>query len=161
MAGKSKAIGEELYNECKLELKKYGIRGEIGRRLQAIISAKEHGISKVGKIYRITRTTLMKWISRFKEKGVRGFAIQPGRGPKPKLSLKQEEEIRSVLCKEGANLTAKKLQARIEKICGVKVSESTALRLMKKLEFSYITPRPVHNKQEQQKVKEFKKTFEK
>ncbi len=39
MAGKSKAIGEELYNQCKLELKKYGIRGEIGRRLQAIISA--------------------------------------------------------------------------------------------------------------------------
>ncbi|BFD47607.1 MAG: hypothetical protein DMENIID0003_06810 [Wolbachia endosymbiont of Sergentomyia squamirostris] len=45
MVGKSKAIGEELYNKCKLELKRCGIRGEIGRRLQAIISAKEYGIA--------------------------------------------------------------------------------------------------------------------
>ncbi len=47
MAGESKAIGEELYNKCNLELKKHGIRGEIGRRLQAIISAKEYRITKV------------------------------------------------------------------------------------------------------------------
>ncbi|WP_265035308.1 MULTISPECIES: IS630 family transposase [unclassified Wolbachia] len=154
MAGKSKAIGEELYNQCKLELKKYGIRGEIGRRLQAIISAKEYGISKVAKIYRITRTTLMKWIARFKEKGVIGFAIQPGRGPKPKLNEEKKEKIREVIEEDGANLTAKKLQGIVEGMLAIKISESTARRLMKKLGFTYITPRPAHYKQE-----EFKKNL--
>lgn len=76
----AEATGEELYNECKLELKKHGIRGEVGRRLQAIISAKEYGITKVAQIYRITRTTLMKWITRFKEGGVNAFKVRPGRG---------------------------------------------------------------------------------
>ncbi|WP_341822329.1 helix-turn-helix domain-containing protein [Wolbachia endosymbiont (group A) of Clivina fossor] len=124
MAGKSKAIGEELYNKCNLELKKHGIRGEIGRRLQAIISAKEYGITKVAQIYRITRTTLMKWITRFKEGGVNAFKIQPGRGVKPKLSYKQQEEIKNVIAEEGANLTAKKLKIIIEKMFSIEVSNT-------------------------------------
>ncbi|WP_341822251.1 IS630 family transposase [Wolbachia endosymbiont (group A) of Clivina fossor] len=159
MAGKSKAIGEELYNKCNLELKKHGIRGEIGRRLQAIISAKEYGITKVVQIYRITRTTLMKWITRFKEGGVNAFKIQPGRGVKPKLSYKQQEEIKNVIAEEGANLTAKKLKIIIEKMFSIEVSKSTAHRLMQKLGFSYITPRPVHNKQDKNKQEEFKKNL--
>lgn len=148
MAGKSKAIGEELYNECKLELKKHGIRGEIGRRLQAIISAKEYGITKVAQIYRITRTTLMKWIERFKEGGVSAFSVRKGRGSKTKLNIQQQEEIRDVIDKEGANLTAKKLRVIIEKMFAIKVSDVTAHRLMRKLSFSYITPRPIHHKQD-------------
>lgn len=157
MVGKSKAIGEELYNKCKLELKKYGIRGEIGRRLQAIISAKEYSISKVAKIYRITRTTLMKWIARLKEKGVSGFAIQPGRGPKAKLNDEQQEKIREVIEREGAKLTGKKLKTIIKEKFSIEISKSTAHRLMQKLGFSYITPRPVHHKQDAKKEKEFKK----
>ena len=100
MVGKSKAIVEELYNECELELKKHGIRGEIGRRLQAIISAKEYGITKVAQIYRVTRTTLMKWIERFKEGGVNGFKIRPGRGVKPKLNREQQEQMSKQLEKK-------------------------------------------------------------
>jgi hypothetical protein len=43
MSRVTKAIDEELVASCKAELKRQGIRGENGRRLQAIISAKEHG----------------------------------------------------------------------------------------------------------------------
>lgn len=39
----------------------------------------------------------------------------------------------------------------------IEVSKSTAHRLMQKLGFSYITPRPVHNKQDKNKQEEFKK----
>ncbi|GFY70087.1 hypothetical protein TNIN_279081 [Trichonephila inaurata madagascariensis] len=46
----------------------------------------------------------MKWITRFKEGGVNPFKIQPGRGVKPKLSGKQQEEIKNVIAEEGANL---------------------------------------------------------
>jgi transposase len=159
MVGKSKAIGEELYNECKLELKKHSIRGEIGRRLQAIISAKEYGITKVAQIYRITRTILMKWITRFKEGGVNAFKVRPGRGIKPKLNCAQQEQITNVIAEGGANLTAKKLKVIIEEMFSIDVSKSTAHRLMQKLGFSYITPRPVHYKQDKDKQEEFKKNL--
>ncbi|WMT84051.1 helix-turn-helix domain-containing protein [Wolbachia endosymbiont of Listronotus oregonensis] len=143
MSRTTKAITEEMVAACKAELKKYGIRGEIGRRLQAIISGKKYGISQVSKIYNISRETLMRWIRKFKHGGSKAFAVQAGRGVKPKLNCEQQEQIRNLIVKEGANLTAKKLQARIKKMFAIKVSESTARRLMKKLGFAYITPRPV------------------
>ncbi|MGL9681868.1 MAG: helix-turn-helix domain-containing protein [Wolbachia sp.] len=40
----------------------------------------------------------------------------------------------------------------------IKISKSTARRLMKKLGFTYITPPPVHYKQDQNKQEEFKKS---
>lgn len=133
----------------------WGKRREIGRRLQAII---EYGISKVAKIYRITRTTLMKWIARLKEKGVSGFAIQPGRGTKAKLNEEQQEKIREVIEREGANLTGKKLKTIIKEKFSIEICKSTAHRLMKKLGFSYFTARPVHHKQEAEKQEECKKS---
>ncbi|MDR1907657.1 MAG: helix-turn-helix domain-containing protein, partial [Holosporales bacterium] len=80
MSGKTKAVTDELVEQCKVELKKQGIRGENGRRLQAIISAKGFGITAVAKIYNISRRTLFRWIAAFKEKGCAGFDAAPGRG---------------------------------------------------------------------------------
>lgn len=57
--------------------KKNRIKGEI-RRLQAMISANEYGISKVAIIYRITRTTLMKWIGNLKKKVLLGLQYSRG-----------------------------------------------------------------------------------
>ena len=42
---------------------------------------------------------------------------------------------------------------------GAKLSKSTTHRIMQKLEFSYITPRPIHYKQEQKLKDEFKKNL--
>ncbi|MGL9762860.1 MAG: winged helix-turn-helix domain-containing protein [Wolbachia sp.] len=39
-------------------------------------------------------------------------------------------------------MTAKKLQVIVEGMFAIKISESTARRLMKKLGFTYITPPP-------------------
>lgn len=153
----TKAISEEMVEKCKVELRKYGVRGEIGRRLQAIMSAKKYGVLQVSKIYNVSRETLMRWIRKFKQGGSESFKVQPGRGVKPKLNKKQQEKIGEVIAEEGANLTAKKLQAKIEKTFSIKVSESTARRIMKRLGFAYITPRPVHHKQDKEKQEEFKK----
>jgi transposase len=84
MSRTTKAISDELLNLCKAELKKKGVRGENGRRLQAIISAKTHGISAVAKIYNISRETLMRWISKVKTGGVKNFAVSAGRGRRSK-----------------------------------------------------------------------------
>lgn len=157
MSRVTKAISDDMVAACKDELEKHGIGGEIRRKLQAIVSAKKYGILQVSKIYNISRDTLMRWISKFKQGGSKAFAVQAGRGVKPKLNCEQQEQIQNVITEEGANLTAKKLKVIIEEMFSIGVSKSTANRLMHKLSFSYITPRPVHYKQDKEKQEEFKK----
>lgn len=140
----SRAISDELLNMCHRELKKQGVRGENGRRLQAIISAKEYGISEVAKIYNISRETLMRWISKFKAGGVKNFAVGIGRGRRSKLSIEQQHEVQSYIEQEGAQLISKDIQTFVKERFGIDISKATAHRLCKKLGFSYITPRPNH-----------------
>lgn len=130
----TKAISKETVAACKLELKTQGIRGENGRRLQAIISASEHGISAVAKIYNISRETLMRWIHRFKEEGSKAFNVKQGRGRRHKLNDGQRLELQDYIEKEGKHLTAKKLRLVIKEKYGMEVSDVTAYRLLKKTE---------------------------
>jgi transposase len=138
-------------------LKKQGIRGENGRRLQAIISAREHGIKAVAEIYNISRETLMRWIRKFKAGGSPSFSVAKGRGRSSKLSETQKLEIKGYIEKTGAQLSSKKLQSYIEERFAISVSKSTSHRLLQNSGFSYITPRPSHYKKNPQKQEEFKK----
>lgn len=153
----TRAISDELVEKCREELKKQGVRGENGRRLQAIISAKRHGILQVAKVYNISRETLMRWISRFKAEGSKGFAVKTGRGKPSKLSSEQLTEVQEYIAEEGARLTAKKLQHMIKERYSILISKATAYRLFNKLGFSYITPRPRHYKKDEAKQEAFKK----
>lgn len=157
MTRKTKAIDDELFNKCKAELKKLGVRGENGRRLQAIISAREHGIKSVSEIYNISRETLMRWIRKFKDGGSASFSVAKGRGRSSKLSEEQKLEIKDYIEKFGAQLSSKKLQIYIEEKFLISISKSTSHRLLQSSGFSYITPRPSHYKKDPQKQEEFKK----
>ncbi len=157
MKRRTKAIDDNLVNLCKEELKKEGIRGENGRRLQAIISAKEHGIKAVAEIYNISRETLMRWIRKFKEGGSSSFSVAKGRGRPSKLSEAQQLEIKNYIEKNGAELSSKKVQRYVEEKFGISISETTGYRFLRSSGFSYITPRPSHYKKDPQKQEEFKK----
>jgi transposase len=157
MARKSEAISEELVLRCKEELKKQGIRGENGRRLQAIISAKVYGIQKVAQVYQISRSTLMRWIAKFEDGGSAGFAVGAGRGRRSRLSDGQKQEVHAWVLQEGARLTAKHAQQYIAEHFAIEISHTTAFRLLKSLGFSYITPRPKHHKQDTSEQEVFKK----
>lgn len=157
MVREQKSIDDKMVEMCKMELKKEGRRGENGRRLQAIISAKKHGISEVAKIYSISRETLMRWIRKFKEKGSKGFAVAKGRGRRSKLNEEQKKEIGVYVDREGSKLNLKKIVMKIEKLFGLQISKATAHRLVKELGYSYITPRPRHYKKDKTLEEEFKK----
>ena len=157
MSRKTQAISEEMVVKCKEELKRQGIRGENGRRLQAIISAKEHGILQVSKIYNISRETLMRWIRKFTQGGSGAFAVAAGRGRRSKLSDTQKLEMRAYIEEEGANLTSEQLRHVIEERFGIELSKATSHRLLKTLGFSYITPRPSHHKKDKEAQEKFKK----
>ena len=154
---KTKAVDDQLVELCRHELERQGIRGENGRRLQAIISAKEHGIKQVALIYNISRETLMRWINKFKNGGSVSFAVAKGRGRPNKLSTEQLAKIKDYITIEGANLSSKKVQNFVNQHFGVELSKATSHRLLKNLGFSYITARPRHYKKDSLKNEEFKK----
>ena len=101
-------------------------------------------------------TTLAFWI-----KSLRNGSISDLK-PKPKatrLVLLGEVEKKIILKWLGKdpNLTIKKIRLLIKKEMRIEVSKSTVHRLIKKSGFSHITARPIHYKQDKEKLEEFKK----
>lgn len=156
MARRSKAISDELVRRCKIVLKRQGKQGESGRRLQAIISAKTHGISRVAEIYGITRMTLMTWIKAFSKEEEQGFLIKRGRGRKRIVNSDKEKAIHKIIT-EDPNMTIKHLQIEVKRELGIKASRSTLYRIVQRLGFSYITPRGLHHKKNPKLAEDFKK----
>ncbi len=156
MARISVAISDKLLEKCQIALKQQGKTGEISRRLQAIISAKHHNISKVALIFGVTRVTMMKWIKDFDRESVKGLVVRRGRGRKRIIGKDYESRIYKII-EKNPNITAKQLQKIIEKDILRTVGIATVYRLMRGLGFSYITPRKNHYKQDKEKVEDFKK----
>lgn len=156
MPRKSNAISDELLEKAKESLKLLGKSGDSGRRLQAIISAKSKGIKAVSEIFGITRKTLMSWISSFASESIEGLKIKPGRGRKRKFPAEYQEDIHSII-KEHPNITIDELRLEIIDRYDINLGRSTVYRLMKRLSFSYITPRPRHYKSNKTLQKDFKK----
>ena len=61
MAPSSKLLDDVVVEKAKIALKKIGKSALCARKLEAVISAKKHGITQVAKVYGITRTTLTSW----------------------------------------------------------------------------------------------------
>jgi transposase len=157
MARQTKAISEELLNKCQERLKQIGPNGDAGRKLQAIISAKKHGIKKIAEIFNVTRQTIMDWIHAFKTEDVEGFKVKTGRGRKSKVDEKIRKELKEWVKQEGRKMTSKRLKQEIEKRYQIVIGLSSANRLLHELGFSHITGRPKHYKQDKSKQEEFKK----
>ncbi len=155
MTQTSKLLSDELLSKAEEGLKKLGKYGVIASRLQIIIAAKKHGITQVCNVHGISRTTLTDWIKRLKKAGnIQALANQP---KKPKSPLNQHLLTIRKWIEQDSNLTAKEITIRIEEKLGLVVSTSSIYRLMKKLNLSYITPRPKHYKQKAESAEEFKK----
>jgi transposase len=152
----SSAISDALLEKCKITLKKQGKTGEIARRLQAIISAKQHNISKVASVFGVTRVTMMRWIKDFDKESIDGLVVRKGRGRKRIFNKSDEDKIYNII-KKNPNITAKELKKVIESDLLKTVGIATVYRLMRGLGFSYITPRPTHYKQDKKQADDFKK----
>ena len=156
MAQISKLLDQEILKFANSELKKLGKDAYVIRKLQAVIAAHKHGISKVAKIYDISRTTLTSWIHHLKSQSIEKLKAPESRKRKTKLDNDQMEIIRLWISKD-PNITIKNVKIGIEETMGQKLSLSTVHRIMKKLNFSYITPRPSHYKKDEKRRIEFKK----
>lgn len=157
MSRKSGYLSIELLESAELELKKLSKDALLARKLEAIIAACKYGITEVAKVYGITRKTLLFWIKNFLSTKLDNLKAPPNRHRKTILNDSDREFIKQIVV-INPHVTINFLVEKALEVCKKKVSYSTMLREIKKMRYSYITPRPQHYKQDDAKVEDFKKT---
>lgn len=156
MTSSSKLLSDQVVEKAKSQLQKIGKAALMSRKLEAVISARKHGITQVAKIYGITRTTLTSWVKHIKNDKIDRLNAPAMRKRKSKLNDSQRSRILEMIMND-SQLTIKAVQIKIKELFDLEISKSTVHREIKKLNYSYIKPRPKHFKQDQNKVDEFKK----
>jgi transposase len=156
MSRKSELLSAEVLEIAKAELKKLGAYGYVSKKLTAVIAAGVHGIKDVAKIYGISRNTLTEWVRCISNKDLDKLKAPKERCRPRKLKDDQMLVIEGWIASDPM-ITSKALMLKIKEFFGISVSMMTAHRIIKRLEYSYITPRPRHYKQDKEKVEEFKK----
>lgn len=141
---------------AKENLKQLGNYGTRSVKLKAVIAAKDHGIGLTAEVFDVNRKTLTSWVKEVNANNIDKLAVQPGRGRKPKFNEGHKAKVASWLNNE-PTITIDKLLKMISSKFKLEVSRATVHRLMKELQFAYITPRPLHYKQDKAQQSEFKK----
>ena len=152
----SKLLDDSVVKLAQQSLSILGKQAYLARKLQAVIAAKKHGISKVSEVYDISRVTLTSWTKHLRSGKVDKLLAPPERRKKSKLNDAHRITIAGWI-KDNSQLTIIQLTKKTKSEFGLAISKSTVHREVKKLNFSYITARPKHFKQDSDKVAEFKK----
>ena len=156
MTSYTKLIDESLFNQATTELQNIGKYAKIALRLQSIISSKENNILQTAKFLGFDRTSVVRWIKRFKKDGIAGLEDNKGRGRKTIFTKEIKPELKNII-EQDQSITLKKLKLEIEKKFKITVSVSALHNQVRSLGFRNITGRPQHYKQDEQKLKDFKK----
>jgi transposase len=126
-------------------------------KLKAICALEKNSISKVAQVFNCSRNTLKNWVKRFSEDGVGGIVDKPRKPRKSKLTDKQKSELSELLQDHHSNWTLLKLQKLLNDKYEIQISKTGLWKIIKDLDFSYITPRKQHYLQDKAKLAEFKK----
>ncbi len=125
-------------------------------KLQAISAVSHSTINKVSEVFGIANTTLKFWIRTFEKEGIKGLENKVKNPRKPKLTETQKEQVKDWI-ESNPNVTMKKLKSMIMKNFNVEISLVGVWKNVQKMNFSHITARSVHYKQNKEKLEEFKK----
>ena len=125
-------------------------------KLQAISAVSHSTINKVSEVFNIANTTLKFWIRTFEKSGIEGLESKVKNPKKPKLDQVHKEQIKSWI-ESDPNITMKKLKSMIKKNFNIEISLVGVWKNVKAMNFSHITARSVHYKQDKEKLEEFKK----
>lgn len=105
-------------------------------------------------------STVRRIWSAFLEKGVDGLRRNRSKRCRAYLSIEKEKELLNALVEkalQGHITVARELKEAIEKEVGHSVHNSTVYRLLKRNKWRKVSPRPVHPKNDPEKVEAFKK----
>jgi transposase len=156
MPSSTKLIDQNLFDQAVSELQAIGKYAKTAIKLQSIISSKEHNILQTAKFLGLDRTSIIRWIKRFKKDGIAGLEDKDGRGRKSIFTKEIKIELKKIIEHDHC-VTLKKLKIEIEKKFNIKCSKSALHNQVRILGYRNITRRPQHYKQEEEKLVEFKK----
>ena len=156
MAKSSKLLDQDVVRIAKKELKKLGHYGYVSKKLQTVIAASDHGIRDVARIYNVSRNSITSWVKAIKKMDIESLKAPKSRKRKQILNNELMNIVKDWIMKNPTIIT-KELREKIAKEFNIELSLSTAYRVIKRLNFSYITPRPKHYKKDEKLGIEFKK----
>jgi len=149
-------INKRVYEKAKVALKRGEHSSRMMLRLKIIVSSREHGITLAAKIFGVSPNIIRVWAKRFAQEGMIGLQYREGRGRKRNINQAHEGTIYEWL-KMDPNMTLKEIVLRLKEDFDVKTSIPGVHTLLSRLKLSYITPRPIHHKQNREAQLEFKK----
>jgi len=136
------------------------------RKLIIRLNDEQKTQQEIARLIGCSQATVSKWISKNKNGRTLETLSRSGRPTKlnsktlNKLKKKLLTEIKNVN-KKYCSLSTKELSEIITKEVGIKYSNRHVERIMHKLDFSLITPRSKHIRQDPKKIEEFRKEFKK
>lgn len=143
---------DKAYNEEK--------DGKIKSRI-LMVTHKKQGFSyrQIGKFLRMPHCDIWFWVRRFDKEGFDGLYMKEGRGRKGYLTKEQKALVIQFI--EKNNPTSKEINDYLKKKFGVSYHPFAIQKLIKKLNFSRITPRKRYQKADKEKQEEWKSIFKK
>jgi len=133
-------------------------------RLQAVVLAKQGRSSvEIARTLDAGRRSVQTWIQRYNEEGIEGLAHRPGQGRPWRLTVAQRERLCARL-DAGARdddgvctLRGKDLQRILQKEFGQLYHLNGVYKLLHRLGYSCLMPRPQHRKSDPAAQEAFKK----
>ena len=136
------------------------------RRILALAMVLEGGSrTEAAELNGMDRQTLRDWVHRYNAEGLAGLADRPRPGPKPRLTDAQRAQIAKWV-QDGPDLAqdgvvrwrCADLRDRIARKFAVTLHERSVGKLLRKLDFSSISVRPLHPQSDPAAQHTFKKT---
>jgi len=137
MSRKLKFI-EKLSDEQKSSLQKgytFGQSPYFRRKCHCILlSHAGHNVSELSQLFGVSAQSIRAWLKQWEKEGLKGIALQPGRGRKPKLKMSDSthvEKVKKLVENEPQNLNQVKDQ--IAEQLDIDLSKRTLQRFLKNL----------------------------
>ena len=109
---------------------------QVRNRANCIIFSYEgYSLAQLMTIFRVSRRTIYNWLKRWESQGFVGLYNQKGRGRKAKLNQEQMQQVKDWVTETPKSL--RKVAIKINKKWGIKISNDTIKRIIKKLNMTW------------------------
>lgn len=132
-------------------------------KLKALKAAYSHNEAEVASIFDVSRSTLERWASNYKQYGINGLKLKT-RGHNPsKLSTEEKEILKQWVLSQTdskgqqVHWTLKRLIREIQLVFNKEITKTPLWLTLISMNLSVKTPRPKHYKADEEKQSEFKK----
>ncbi len=138
---------------------------KLAQRLRLVDFAMEgHASLEIGQWVDLSQRQVQHWVQRYNQGGADGLKDQPGRGPNPMLAADEVEQLKARInagpaAKDGVcTLRGKEVQRILEEEFGKVRKLGAVYKLLHKLGYSSLAPRPQHRHADPAAQEAFKKT---